>query len=93
MDRLGVYAPRTYVRRFGSWNAAVRKAGFKPRHPRGRIPDAELLADLRRVADALGRRPTARDLREHGAYALATYQRRFGSWSAAVETALSHETE
>lgn len=93
MDRLGMYAPRTYVRRFGSWNAAVEAAGFQPRGPRGTIPDAELLADLRRVADRVGRRPVVADLREHGAYALATYQRRFGSWGNALEKAFGDPGE
>ncbi|SNR41542.1 homing endonuclease associated repeat-containing protein [Halorubrum vacuolatum] len=87
MQRLGVYAPRTYVRRFGSWRAAVEAAGFEPRGVAGRIPRGELLADLHRVCERVGRRPTAADVREHGAYALATYQRRFGSWSAALEAA------
>ena len=90
MDDRGAYAARTYVNRFGSWNAAVEAAGFEPRSS-GRVDDAELLADLRRLRETLGRKPTSTDVREHGQYGLATYQRRFGSWSAALDAALEDE--
>ena len=90
MDDRGAYAARTYVNRFGSWNAAVEAAGFDPRSS-GRVDDAELLADLRRLRETLGRKPTSTDVREHGQYGLATYQRRFGSWSAALDAALEDE--
>ena len=90
MDDRGAYAARTYVNRFGSWNAAVEAAGFEPRSS-GRVDDAALLADLRRLRETLGREPTSTDVREHGQYGLATYQRRFGSWSAALDVAFEDE--
>jgi len=86
MERDGPYSPRTYVNRFGSWTTAVDAAGLDPRGA-GKMSDADLIADLRRLRDALGKQPVADDVREQGEYSLATYQRRFGSWSAAKDAA------
>ena len=86
MDERGAYAARTYVNRFGSWNAAVDAAGFESRSS-GQVSEETLLADLQQLRETLGREPTATDVREHGQYGLATYQRRFGSWSAARNAA------
>ena len=86
MEAEGQYSPRTYVNRFGSWNEALAAAGFEPRES-GRVSDADLLADLHRLREKIGHRPVADDVREHGQYGLATYQRRFGSWSNAVAAA------
>ncbi|MFW5917265.1 MAG: homing endonuclease associated repeat-containing protein [Halorubrum sp.] len=86
MERDGAYSPRTYVNRFGSWNEALEAADLEPRGT-GRVSEADLLADLRRLRDELGTQPIADDVRERGAYSLATYQRRFGSWSGAKDAA------
>ena len=90
MDAHGQYAARTYVDRFGSWNDAVAEAGFEPRSS-GTLTDAALLADLQRLRAELGSRPTPQDVRDHGTHAVATYQRRFGSWSDAVTAAFGEE--
>ena len=86
MDADGAYAARTYVNRFGSWNAALKAADLTPTEQKS-IPDAALLADLQRLHAELGHRPTPDDVRDHGDHGVATYQRRFGSWSAAVTAA------
>jgi hypothetical protein len=86
MEDRGAHGADTYVRRFGSWNRALEVAGFTPRS-RSEVSDEELLAELERLADDLGERPSARQMDTHGAYASATYQRHFGSWSAALEYA------
>ena len=83
----GAHDPRTYVRRFGSWNDALEAAGFDAREQGQQVSDAELVRDLHRLAEELGERPTSSDVVEAGAHGLATYQRRFGSWSAAVTVA------
>jgi hypothetical protein len=47
--------------------------------------DAELLADLQRVKDALGGSTVSvRDYNRLGAYASATFKKRFGSWNKAL---------
>lgn len=86
MERDGAYSPRTYVDRFGSWNDALGAAGLEPRGS-GKVSDADLLDDLRRLRNELGTQPVADDVRERGEYSLATYQRRFGSWSGAKDAA------
>jgi 5-methylcytosine-specific restriction endonuclease McrA len=49
------------------------------------IPDEDLLADLRRVAEELGkRRVTFREYKEKGRFAPQTLAERFGSWHAAI---------
>lgn len=77
---------KTYIRRFGSWKAALEAAGFEPGHS-NHISTDDLLSDLHRLRDELGERPTATDVVEDGQHGIATYQRRFGSWSAALEVA------
>ncbi len=51
--------PQTVIEHFGTWNAAKRAAGLMPRRF---ISREELLEQLRRLAEELGRTPTARDL-------------------------------
>lgn len=71
---------------FGSWYAAISTAGLEK--PRGRrMPDDELLAELRRLADELEKTPSMQDMTNRGGYGSATYTNRFGSWSAALEAA------
>ncbi|MSO95358.1 MAG: hypothetical protein EXQ81_06135 [Thermoleophilia bacterium] len=54
--------PQTVIEHFGTWNAAKRAAGLTPRRF---ISRDELLEQLRRLGEELGRTPTARDLDTH----------------------------
>ena len=91
----GSYSGDTYLRRFGSWEAALEAAGFEdtqvqPKEQPQRstqVSTDDLIADLHRLRDELGERPTATDVVEAGAHGLATYQRRFGSWTDALDAA------
>ena len=85
----GRYSPHTYATVFESWSAAVEAAGFDPQTISNEVSDDALLDEIRRMADELGKRPSAREMDDEGRYATATYQRRFGSWSKALETALA----
>lgn len=50
------------------------------------IPDEELLADLRRVAEKLGtNRVTFREYNKKGRFTASTLAERFGSWFAAID--------
>ena len=49
--------PQTVIEHFGTWNAAKRAAGLMPRRFATR---EELVEQLRRLGDELGRTPTAR---------------------------------
>jgi 5-methylcytosine-specific restriction endonuclease McrA len=52
------------------------------------IPDEELLADLRRVAEELGKnRVTIDEYNESGSFHATTLTRRFGSWFVATDKA------
>lgn len=83
----GPHSPSTYAERFGSWSEAVAAAGLQPNEPSTTVAESALLADLRRVTESLGRVPTRNEFAERGEHAPSTYDRRFGSWSAAVEAA------
>lgn len=83
MDDLGPVSASTYKRRFGSWNDALRAAGLAVNRERD-IPAADLLAELHRLAEELGRVPLAVDVRSHGRYSLDPYVDRFDSWSDAL---------
>lgn len=49
------------------------------------IGRSDLLEELRRLAAELEKTPTARELKEHGKYSIATYYREFSSWNDALQ--------
>jgi hypothetical protein len=89
----------TVRRLFGSWNAAVRAAGLRPRRPgeRGpsrtaaseRWPQAVVVDAIVRFEADHGRPPLLEEWRRaaDGFPCVTTVQRRFGSWNAAIEAA------
>lgn len=81
----GGHAIDTLIERFGSWNAAKRKAGL-PVTERN-VSAEELLFALRDLYDEMGRAPTEDDMDAHGPYSSTTYQRKFGSWLVALRAA------
>lgn len=83
----GPHSPSTYADRFGSWTDALAEAGLDAPENATGIPEADLLADLRRVADELDRRPTSEEVDDHGRYSGVTYYRRFDSWADALDAA------
>lgn len=52
-----------------------------------KIAKADLLADIRRVADELEKEPSKADYNEYGEYSTYPAQTKFGSWTAAKEAA------
>lgn len=86
MREHGSHSTSTYMRHFGSWTDALEAANLDLPDP-NKITDAELIADLHRLRDELGERPTSTDVAREGEYGLATYQRRFGSWGDAAAAA------
>jgi hypothetical protein len=78
--------PQTVIEHFGTWNAAKRAAGLRPRRFATR---EELAAQLRALGDELGRTPTAQDIRERrGAMPSASlYWHTFGSLTTALREA------
>lgn len=86
MSCRGAYSIGTFERRFGSWNNALERAGLDL-HNRTNIPQKELLDELVRLSDVLGRTPTAVDMESTGRFAHATYRSAFGSWNDAIKEA------
>lgn len=86
MTQFGKFSHRTAQNRFGGWNTALGAAGFDPPHLH-RIGEEELLEEIHRLAEELGRPPYLTDLNESGDYSQRPYYRAFGSWSAALEAA------
>lgn len=89
VEEYGAFVRSTYRDEFGSWNSALEAAGFEPQDDSEKVPDNELIAELRHLADEQGGRPTSGDMRRDGAYSPATYVNRFGSWSEALEAAFA----
>ena len=86
MRRMGEFSVGTYKRKFGSWNDALREAGLELSN-RSDIPKSELLAELERLNEELGRTPTVEDMWEEGRFGSATYETAFGSWNDAIREA------
>jgi hypothetical protein len=85
MNNHGKYSRKTASKRFGSWNDALRSAGFEPHNEE--IPREDLLAEIHRLTEELGHVPAIADLDEHGQYSIKGYLREFGGWDAAIMTA------
>jgi hypothetical protein len=73
--------------RFGSWDTALRAAGYRARW-RGHTPD-ELIAALSREADRLGRPPTQHEWATGSPHRpnATSVARAFGSWAAGLRAA------
>jgi hypothetical protein len=86
LDAKAVPHPQTLVARFGSWNKAKRRAGLVARRF---ATKNELLAQLRRLGDELGRTPTGADLlvRRRSMPSRSLYAQRFGSLRSAFRAA------
>jgi hypothetical protein len=78
--------PQTVIEHFGTWNAAKRAAGLLPRRFATR---EELVEQLRRLGEELGRIPTAQDIRSRrGTMPSASlYWHTFGSLTTALREA------
>lgn len=90
----------TINKRFGGWENALQAAGLEDLYSgqtvtqsmriqknRG-ITDDELLEEMRRVADVVGRKDiSSGDVKEHSPVDRNIFSKRFGSWKKAVELA------
>ena len=84
-DSSGKYRAATIAKRFGSWNNALKKAGF-PVNNRIDISDKELFKNFQNVWIQLGRQPKRREMkRPFSDFSEGPYINRFGSWRKALE--------
>jgi hypothetical protein len=80
----GKISDRPIRRLFGSWNAALKKAGIS-KSLTINISDEDLFAEIGNLWGRLGRQPTQREMKRLGRFSESPYTRRFGSWLKAVE--------
>jgi hypothetical protein len=86
MNDRGPHSSTPYYTAFGSWNDALRAAGFGTNHEND-VSDERLIEELRRLAKDLERVPRFEDMADHGAFSPHTYMRRWGSWPEAKDAA------
>ena len=88
----GNYSITILLKKFGTWNAALKAAGLVPfDHPLGggsknKVSQYACLEEIERMWIYLGRQPTVTDIKNGlSKYSQHTYERRFGSWRKALE--------
>ena len=87
-DTHSEHNPQTYVSEFGSWVDALEAAELDPSKAQGgrkKVTRGDLIAELERVEEEVGRTPQVADMDSQGGYSSYTYKKRFGSWTAALE--------
>ena len=83
----GEYSTGTFIKRFGSWNNALEKAGLLLSKD-DKFSSDKLISDLKRVAAQLqANSVTYRQYQEKGKYSTKLFTTRFGSWNNALEKA------
>ncbi|NCS99753.1 HNH endonuclease [Candidatus Parcubacteria bacterium] len=84
--KLGKFDVSTFVNRFGSWNEAVNKCGFKS----GNIvnySDENLFENILNIWQQKGKQPVRRDLNTSPSkISQSPYNRRFSSWAVAMKS-------
>jgi hypothetical protein len=78
---------------FATLREAVRAAGLEP-NPKGeKISTEDLLADWKRVAEKLGRRPSRAEYVREGKYSAGALTVRFSSWSGISTTKVAKNAQ
>jgi hypothetical protein len=78
---------KVFYSHFGSWRDALEEAGYESRPPQEKVSKDNLVEELQRLGDELGKQPTLHEMNEHGEYWGSTYKNHFDSWAAAIEAA------
>ena len=77
----------TYMKRFKTWNNALKKADLKI-NTRKQYSKDELVESLQLLAKDLGKMPKSSDLKKKKwAASYSTYRKYFGSWKKALKVA------
>lgn len=88
-DNHGEFTTNHAKSEFGSWATAKSASNVTKQYPssQGASPD-ELIEELQRLYDKLGRVPKVSDLKNHGIYKSShPYRREFGTWKVALQKA------
>ena len=79
--------------RFGSWFNMLEEAGLSKTRNLG-IPEKDLLENIMEVWMTLQRQPKYADMKESfSKYKISTYERRFGSWTNALEAFVQYAND
>ncbi|HEY3251597.1 MAG TPA: HNH endonuclease [Ignavibacteria bacterium] len=90
-NSLGNFGRSTILRRFGSWNKALKEAGLEV-NVQTLITREDLLRNLKCVWDKLKRQPFQNEMvRPQSAYSYSSYRAVFGSWRLALKAFVKHE--
>jgi hypothetical protein len=90
--RQGRFSCKPYINRFGSWNAAVQRAGLSKSRERD-VPDSMLFDNLESMWRSLGRQPFYSEIRRPlSLYSVKLYLNRFGGWTKACEAFLAFKS-
>jgi len=84
MEEFGRFSESLYWNRFGSWNTALQEAGLPVKYKMTSPDEQEVIEELTRISEIVGRTPRQKDMEEHGVYSVNTCIRRFGTWNDAV---------
>lgn len=86
----GQYSHTTFLKRFRSWNEALRRAGLEISNE-FKIPDEKLFENIEQLWVRLGRQPVKRDLVSPLLnYSERPYGRRFGGWRNALKSFINY---
>lgn len=81
----GRYSSRTFLKRFGSWNKALERAGLNKNRD-WNIPEENIFQNLEEVWIKLGRQPRYSEMQKPlSKYSTRSYLNRFGTWRKALE--------
>lgn len=81
------YSRTVFYSHFGSWRDALEEAGYESRPPQEKVSKDDLVEELQRLGDELGKQPSLQEMNEYGEYWGSTYKNHFESWAAAIEAA------
>lgn len=81
----GQYTTSNVAKVFGSWNDGLRKCDLEIHGEYvGPIKSDELISDIQRVAEIVGKSPTLEQYSEYGKYGSTTIDRKLGSWNGGL---------
>jgi 5-methylcytosine-specific restriction endonuclease McrA len=94
-ERFGKYSRGPFLRVFGTWTNAIKKAGLAlSDNYQPPLTNEKLFQNLERIWIALGRQPTYNDIeRPLSDHSVTTYERRFGSWRGSLEAFITYVNE
>lgn len=93
-EKLGKFDTSTIVRRFGSWNNAIKLSGLEVTSVQ-KYTEQELFENILNVWVAKGKQPSRRDMDDKDISTISSgaYQRRFNSWVISLQSFVRYMEE